>query len=337
MERTAIQQGVDQLVLGANGATTGFGSVAQRLIQNGMNINALRTNDVLRKEEWLLFDRTVVEVARANLVGVADLMGAGLRVPIPNAMGVTVIQHETQGDLSPAQVDMSGLTEGERDRLLFGQVNIPLPIVHKEFMISLRNLESSRRMGMPLDTSTAAVATRRVTDTLEDILFNGTVITAGGGGPIQGYTNFTARNTGSVTASWALVGTTGDQIVGDILRMIGDMNTDNMYGPFRLYVPVAVYIQLLKDLKTASDKAILTRILEIPQITGVKPTTRLSASQILLVQFTSDVVEMLDGIQPTTVMWETHGGMLLHFKVIAIMIPRIKSDASGQCGIVHYS
>lgn len=337
MERTAIQQGVDQLVLSENGVTAGFGSVAQRLIQNGMNINALRTNDVLRKEEWLLFDRTVVEVARANLVGVADLMAAGLRVPIPNAMGVTVVQHETQGDLSPAQVDMSGLTEGERDRILFGQVNVPLPIVHKEFQISLRNLESSRRMGMPLDTSTAAVAARRVTDMLEDILFNGVVITAGGGGPIQGYTNYTQRNTGTVTASWALATTTGDQIITDVLRMVADANSDNMYGPFRLYVSVAAYINMLKDLKAASDKAIINRILEIPQITGVKPTTRLTGTTALLVQFTSDVVEMLDGIQPTTVMWETHGGMLLHFKVIAIMIPRIKSDASGQSGIVHYS
>jgi uncharacterized linocin/CFP29 family protein len=321
------------MVLGAQGGLP-YGSVAHRLLSNGLNISALRTNDVLRKEEWLLFDTTVVEIARANLIGISDLMSANLRMPIPNAMGITVVQHETVSDMSPASVDMSGLTEAEHDRLLFSPVNIPLPIVHKDFRLSLRNLESGRRLGIPLDTAMAATAARRVSDMLESILFAGASITSGGG-TIQGYTNFTARNTGSVTITW--VTATGEQIVTDVIAMMNALIGDNFYGPYQIYVPVAVYVNMLKDFKAASDKSTIQRVLEIPNIRGVKATTQLAGTNILMVQFSRDVIEMLDGLQPTTVMWETHGGMLVHFKVLAIMVPRLKNDQEGRSGVAHYS
>ncbi len=104
-----------------------------------------------------------------------------------------------------------------------------------------------------------------------------------------------------------------------------------------MYVPIAVYSNMLADFKANSDKSTISRILEIPGIRGLKGTTRLTVSNVLLVQFTSDVVDMLDGLQPTTVMWESKGGMLVHFKVMAIMAPRVKADQTGQCGVVHYS
>jgi uncharacterized linocin/CFP29 family protein len=326
-------QMVDALVFGANGGTS-YGNVAQRLLANGFNISSLRTNDVLRKDEWLLYDKTVVEVARSALVGVADLMGANLSLPIPNAMGVTSVLHETMSDMTPANISMTGLADGERDRLAFAQVNVPLPIIHKDFYISLRNLESSRRFGMPLDTSQASVAARRVSDAIEDMLFNGVAITSGGG-TIYGYTNFTSRNTASVTAAWAT--TTGDNVLKDTLAMIAALQADNMYGPYMLYVTVAAYNNLLSDFKAASDKTILQRLLEIPLIRGVRATTRLTANAVVMVQFSSDVIDMLDGIQPTTVMWESNGGMMLNFKVLAIMAPRIKADQGGQCGVAHFS
>ena len=52
---------------------------------------------------------------------------------------------------------------------------------------------------------------------------------------------------------------------------------------------------------------------------------------------TSDVVDMVVAQQPTTVQWETDGGFKLNFKVMAVMIPRIKADADGRSGIVHLS
>src|SRR4051812_42418894 len=85
------------------GNYTGQGSVATKLLANGLNINALRTNDVLRKEEWVLYDKAVIDVARTRLIGVADLLSAGLTLDLPNAFGTTVVQHEKMSDMTGAQ------------------------------------------------------------------------------------------------------------------------------------------------------------------------------------------------------------------------------------------
>jgi hypothetical protein len=121
--------------------------------------------------------------------------------------------------------------------------------------------------------------------------------------------------------------------------MIGVAHADNMYGPYQLYVPIAAYVHLNMDFKANSDKSILARLLETPSLRGIKATSQLSASNIVLVQFSSDTVDWLDGVQPTVVMWESQGGMLVHFKVLAIGAPRIKADGAStpQSGIVHYS
>jgi uncharacterized linocin/CFP29 family protein len=324
------------LVLGSGGGQSmAFGTVAQRLLANGFNINALRTNDVLRRLEWQMFDETVVQVARAALVGVGDLITSNLRMPIPNAMGITIVQHESISDMSDASIDMSGLTEAENDRVDFTPHNVPLPIVHKDFHLSLRNLESGRRLGTPVDTSMAATAARRVADAAEDMLFNGVSITAGGG-TVYGYTNFPSINTGSITANWATA--SGAQIIADVLAMIEALQGDNMYGPYMIYVPVNAYTNMQNDYNaTYPSKTILERVLAIPGIRGVKATTRVAAGKALMVQWTKDVIDWLDGMQPTTLQWEAKGGLLVHFKVMMIGAPRPKADSSGQCGIVLLS
>jgi hypothetical protein len=46
---------------------------------------------------------------------------------------------------------------------------------------------------------------------------------------------------------------------------------------------------------------------------------------------------MATGLQPTTVQWDSHGGMVMNFKVLAIMVPRIKTDSASQSGVAHFS
>lgn len=313
---------------------TGLGPVAQQLFKNNFNVNSLRTQDILLKDEWKLMDNAVIQIAQKRLIGVRDLIERGLTFNLPNAMGVTKIEWQQAGDLGDAAVSMDAVTEAQRDRLTFALKAMPVPIIHKDFQYSLRLLESSRRQGTPLDVAHAEQAARIVSEKIESILFNG--VTVGQVGDLlPGYLTAANRNTGSVTAAWATA--TGAQIVGDILEMIGVAEGDNMYGPYMLYVPRAVFTHMGDDYKTDSDKTILQRIQEIPGIVGVRPTNDLSGTNILLVQMSSDVVDMIDGIQPTVVMWESHGGFMLNFKVLAIMVPRIKDDKAGQSGIVHYS
>lgn len=315
-----------------------FGGVAQRLLASNMDIKGLRTLDVLRKDEWIMLDTKIVEVARVALGAVGDLMSRGLSFNLPNAMGTTQLQYQRVSDFTAASVNMSGIAEAENDRAVFELATLPIPIVHKDFNINLRTLEASRRGGMPLDTTQAEFAGRVVSEKIEEMLFDGVTIGVPGGTNVLGYTNATNRNTGSLTARWDT--TTGENIVADVVAMVSALSGDNMRGPYLLYVPVDYYVALGKDYKANSDKTILQRIKEIPGILDVRATSYLTggaSGEVVLAQMTSDVVDMINGIQPTTVMWESHGGMVLNFKVLAIMVPRVKWDYNSQSGIAHYS
>ena len=55
--------------------------------------------------------------------------------------------------------------------------------------------------------------------------------------------------------------------------------------------------------------------------------------QLLLVQMTPDVARAVNGMDITTVQWESKGGMQLNFKVMCIQVPQLRADYSGDCGI----
>ena len=348
--QVGVNASVDTMQGNGNGRTFVSGTVGQRLLASNFDINVLRpcaelapgslghegltVNGVLLEDEWKLFDRTVQQVARERLVTVTDLIQRGLTMALPNALGVMTIEWERWiGDLVDAEVTMSGLPEATKDRMETETVSMPVPIFHKEFYYNLRHLSAARRNGRQLDVSHAEVATRKIAELVEYTLFNGLTV---GGSTIYGLATETNRTTGSVTASWLTA--TGEQIVGDVLDMVEDASvTNNMEGPYTLYVSRAVDVRLDEDYKANSDLTIRQRILQLGQIQRIFATGRLSGTNVLLVQTTSDVVQIIDGIQPTMVEWESHGGFQHNFKIFAIMLPRVRSDGNGNSGIVHYS
>lgn len=342
------------------GGWSASGDVASRLLNSGFNVNALRpaiadedidpftmlvransesalrANATLQVREWILLDTTVINVARKHLIGIQDLIAMGLTYPVADAMGITRIEWQKISTMTAAEVSMSGNSDTPNSRQEYNVDAIPLPIIHKEFQMNIRQLASTRRMGTPLDVTQAALCGRLVSEQIETILFAGTTV-LGSNNPIYGYTTALNRATGSVTASWTTA--TGAQIVTDILAMIQKLKDNNMYGPYQLYVPSAVMTHLGSDYvsNAVSINTILARIMAIPGISGVKESKDLTASNVILVQMTNDVVDLVDGMQPTTVQWDSPGGMVTNFKVMAIMVPRMKSDYVGQSGICHYS
>ncbi len=334
----------DVLSVSPNGSIEAHGSMASRLLAGGFKTATLRTNAVLRKEEWIQFDTALIEVARQRLVGVGDLLSAGLRFDVANALGTTRIEWEKVSDMDPAEVNMAGVTDGVRDRITFALDSVPLPIIHKDFRINIRALEASRRLGESLDTTQARLATRLVSEKIEDMLFNGVTLTAIGG-TIYGYTTAPNRTTGTLTgANGWITGTDGVDAVADVIAMQDALRADNMYGPYGLYVPIEWWGNLLDDYKTNSDKSTLGRMQELPDLSFVKPSNNLTGTAVgttgdecVMVQLTSDVVDMVVGTQPTVVQWDEMAGFIMNFKVMAIMVPRMKSDDSGQSGVAHYT
>ncbi len=320
---------------GTSGAAA-HGGVAARLLQSGFKTSSLRTLDLLRKEEWIVFDQAVVDVARERLGVVQDLISRNLRFPLQNAMGTTRLEWERISDMDAAQVSMAGVTEGEYDRIDFELQNMPIPIVHKEFTLNIRHLQASRNRGESIDTTQARVATRKVAETIEEIFVNGLSMQAIGG-QVFGLTTAPNRNTGT-SQDWTDTATvTGEDIVDQVIQMKADAKADHMFGPYGLYITETAADRLENDYKANSDKSILQRLSELSNITFIRPTERLTGNQVVLAQLTSDVIEVIDGIQPQTVMWDAQGGFVINFKILAIILPRIRSDYNLQSGIVHYT
>lgn len=341
-----VHAGIDTLQSSGNGVTAVGGSVAQRLLQSNFDINVLRPcaedagnglsiNGVLMNDEWTHFDRAVQQVARENLPVVTDLIQRGLVMNLPNAMGVLNLEWErVKGDLVDAEVTMSGLPEATKDVMEFETVTMPVPIFHKEFYYNLRHLSAARRNGRQPETTHAEVATRKISELVEKVMFTGLTV---GGKTIYGLLTEPNRNTGALAASWLTA--TGEQMVSDVIRMMEAQSSDtnNFGGPYTLYVSRTVGARFGNDYKANSDKTILQRLREIPGLTDIQMTSRLTGTNVLLVQMTSDVLQVINGIQPTMVDWSSHGGFQQNFKIFAIMLPRVRADGWGQSGIAHFS
>lgn len=327
---------IDMISVTPQGNIVGTGDVAQRLMQADFNINALRTNDVLRKDEWKAMDNVLIEISRKRLVAVQLLVERGLSFPIGNGLGTTILEWEQVSDMDAANVSMAGVTEGERDTLEYTLQSMPLPIIHKDFNINIRKLEASRTTGQPLDTAQVAMASTLVAEAVEEMVFLGHA-TREGSSRIYGLLTETNRNTGSVTANWDTAGTSGANKLTDVLAMINAMQDDHMYGPYGLFVPQTAFLNLQDDFKSESDKTEMARLLEIDSLDFIRPSRDVTAGAVVMVQLTSDVIDEVIGLQPTIVQWDTNGGMTKNFKVMAIMIPRVRSTVTNQSGIAHYS
>jgi hypothetical protein len=321
----------------AGGRVHALGQVARMMLSGNFNINALRTNDTLRKDEWKAMDQMLIEVAQTRLRAYTDLVAAGLVRSVGNPFGKTVYEWEQVSDLTDASVSMDVTTQTEMDRPEYTLQGIPLPVYHKDFRFNIRQLSASRTTGESIDITAARLATRKVLDQIEGGIVNGITTLKHGTYEIQGYTNAAQRNTVALSTAWTDSAKTGSQMLDDVLDMVSAAEGDKHYGPYVLYVPTAYGVAIEDDFKANSDRTIRERLTAIDSITAVRTLDTLSADNVVLVEMSQDTVDYIQGFEPTIVFWEEMGGMNLRFKVLAIGAPRVRHDAENQSGIVHLS
>jgi uncharacterized linocin/CFP29 family protein len=354
-------KGVEAMDFILNGQATG--DVASRLLAHNMDPNCLRpyigtdgrsymtvmdngkptavplmnTTATLRKDDWKILDEAIVKAAKPRLRAVADVRAAGLTYTIPNGMGKTALETETQSDISDAIVSMDGLRESQADRPVFELSNLPLPIIHKDFNFSLRQIMTSRNGGSPIDTTTAELAGRKVAEMAEKLLIGTETGTTYGGGIIYGLMNYINRQTKTITSPVAS-GWTAATTLAEVLNMKHLSQVASHYGPWMLYCSTAWDEYMDNDYVAAAPQNTLRmRLRMIEGIQDVRTLDYLTGYTLLLVQMTSDTVREVIGMDISTVQWETKGGMQVNFKVMAIMVPQVRCDQSGNCGIVHGS
>ena len=299
----------------------------------------IQANATLRRDEWKQLDEAVLKIKRQRLGGIQDLEDNDLVFDLGNAMGTTVFEYHDMSDAMEAELSMDGLTRGQNDRPEFTTNYLPLPIIHVDYQINARVLENSRRLGQPLDTASAELATRKVNEKLEKLLFTDTTYSFGGG-TMYSFVNYSDRNQVSLSGrpggAWDNSAKTGEQIVNDVVNLKKTAIADNFYGPFRLYIPTSYETVLDKDYdSTTPGTTIRERINKISGIDGIKTIDTLPADNVLLVQMSTDVVRLIRGMGIENIEWKEQGRFVNKYKVITIQAPQIRSDQEGHCGIVH--
>lgn len=322
------------------GTTSGRWATEQmlRALQSGKELStkALRTNDTLRKDEWKSFDRALVTEAQMRLRAVADLYAAGLTRPIAGGLGKTVHEYEKMTDMTPAIMSMDPNVRSDNDRVEFELAGVPLPIIHKDFNLNIRTLAASRNGGDPLDTIQVQQCGRRIAEKLEDLLVNGTSKLYGGM-PIYGYTTFPGRleMPFGTNGSWDKSAKTGDDLVNDLLGAKQLLHNNRHYGPYWVYLPGDADVNLDKDFKANGTQTRRQRLLAIDGIARIQTLDTLASGNVIVVQPTRDVVEMLTAVPLQNIQWDLNGGMTVAFKSFTVQIPLFRTDAVGRSGLVH--
>ena len=337
MSQAMVQRGRDFAAM-AGGRWAGERLSKALKKSNRISPAVWRTNDTLRKDEWIHLDEALVEEGVIRLRGVQDLIDDGQVIPVANAMGKTIVEYEKVTDMEPAIVSLDPAARSDLDRQEFELARVPLPVTHKDFNLSLRTLAASRETGEALDTTQARTAGRLVSERLEQMLFQG-LNGNFGGFPVYGYTTEPARNVSAFGAggAWSAGVKTGEQILADLLSGIGVLQDDRFFGPYRVYVPGNTSTKLEEDFKAESDKTIRMRLMEVDMVEEIKVVDQLPADNVIITQATIDVAAWVMGETTQTVQWDIYGGFKVAFKAFAIQVPLIRSDAQGRSGVFHYS
>lgn len=309
----------------------------QAFIASGLQVNHLRpvlglhTNALLRHEEWLEIDEALLDIVRTELVVVQDLIDAGL-VQTLGGLGSTESSYERLYDMDDANIDMDASTPGSEDRVAFDQITVPVPITHKDFRINIRQLESSRTRGDALDTTQVNVATRKVRDSMENMVMNGNLLQFAQN-PIYGYTTQPNRVTGAATGDFGTV----DNIHPTFVAMVNALEALGFMGPFMFYVARTQFGQMRSRYTDGSGETALEAVEKIEGVDDVKASDVLADGSLVGVNLKRETVDLAVGQDITPVQWDEMGGLIVKYKVMTAMVPRVKADSGDKCGVAHYT
>lgn len=295
------------------------------------------TTSTLLYDEWKEFDSRIIKAARQRLGFWNDIRGVST-VRLPKGLGTTVYNWQRATASQPATQSMDGMKEGPNDRLESELVSLPIPILHKDFSFSLREIETARRGGMPLDTSMGEESSRKVMELMENICWGTTTGTTYAGATVYGAMTYGDRNTKVLTAP---TGSNGGTTITEVLDMKKKLQDDGFYGPYKLYCSTNWSPYLDNDFSTTKgDNTLRERLKKIGGIGEISEADFLVDSTkfvMILIQMTSTVVSAVMAENLRVVQWDSHGGFRKHFKVLMAGAPRFNSDINGACGFCHGS
>lgn len=297
-----------------------------------LTVGALRALSPFEENAQRVIDQAVVRVGLNRLVIAQDLLAMNLTYPLTNPLSIMEVQWEQVSKTGGAQRTMTPSARGENQLPQRRPKRVPVYLTTDDFSVGIRTFQMGQRIGTPIDVSLVEEATRRVNEAIEDAVINGAGLS------VEGYSTpglLTAPNANvqSMSVSWTTA--TGAQVYADVSSMISKLQTDGKYGPYGLYTGTAIGNGLDRDYQAGvQGQTIRKRLLEIPSLVSIKTADQMPATNAVLVQLTTDVIDMITGLAPTVIPWTSIDGFTLYWMVMAIMIPRVRDDYDGNSGIV---
>jgi len=305
--------------------------------------NAMASNaSTLERDEYETLSDRIIQTYKRELVGIDDLQAEGLTRNISLATQVDLWQ--TVSEVTEAEVTMDGEDQAQNDGVEYTTQGAPVPIVHKDFRIPQRELETSRRMNNDLRTDTAAEVSRAVAEMMNKVLFQGWnpgVDTARGDNyTLHGYTS------GPVSASvsgsdFGTAGNIRDVFTASIDKLMDENNQSPAGSGFIPYVSQTQYREYRNAIDPDGDGNLTVRQrvedefdAEIQEPRSV-PDYVLPDGEMVMVNPSPDVVELAEAEGIQTIEWSSGSGMTNFYKIMAAHAPELKTDAKGNKGIVH--
>jgi len=293
---------------------------------------------------WKEIDKRIAKVARAELIGMADLQRSAENIKI-NRKGKSVHEYYKVSEMSGGNIVMSPDERGTSDVLDFSPAQIPLPIVKKEFWHELFTDTAAKENSFNLLMQLTDAASFVVANDLEEFLFNG-IFTPAAGLSAYGYTQWPERNEFTPASSpvpfadWTTV--TLENIVDQVKQMVEVLWYQNHDGPYKLYIPRKYKYLLDSDYTTGSNEyplgiTLRERILKIEGMSEIATARKLADDNVLLVEMSQRSLGLIQGLPMTVMDWEPPNtpNWKHMYKAMSCMVPLFKSDYEGQNGILH--
>lgn len=336
------------------------------MVANGINLPVFN-DTMLSKQQWIQLTQQVTQAATYRTRAWADLSAANGYGGF-DAMAHTMLEDQQITDVGEAVQDMDGLGDGRNDRPSWTLQGVPLPITSVNFWLPKRTLMTSGLNGhQPLNTIMARQAGNRIGEMLEtQLIGNATGITYGGQNnpaygrtsKVYGYLNFPQRLTYTSLTAPTAGGWTPSDTINEFLAIRQLLFANKFFGPFMVYASNDWDQYLDADyILTGGNVATQTlreRLRKLPDIQDVRRLDMLFAAAptaggpgyagrglslnpftLIFVQMDPQVAQAVNGMDISTIQWESHGGMRLNFKVMCIQVPWLHADAYGNCGILQ--
>ena len=288
------------------------------------------------RDAWATYDQDLITLQRAQLGVFTDLSSLQKNVPI----GKVLNYFSKVGDQGEVNSSLDGRSRAKADAPVIDYEGTPVPIYDTTFTFGWRDVEAARQDGgwQYLDAATRDNGNRKIIEKLEDLVINGDTKYSVSGSSIYGLRTAPGRATGNF-GNFDLVAATGAEWLSAVKKVLLGLQAKNYYGGATLYINYGDWFAAsTSDYVTAAPQnTILSRLMAVPGIVSIVPSTAVPVNEILAVVKERRVLEILTAMPVTTMPIDRKNFTDEYsFQIMTAVAPQFKRDYAGNAGYAQF-